>query len=254
MISSNNTIFIGKVLYELLSVGSTNQYALDVLSKSKPTEGTIFITHDQYAGRGQSTNTWESEPNKNLTFSLVLYPTFLAARQQFLLNQAISLGVLTTLQYFIPKQCTIKWPNDLYVENRKITGMLIQNALKGSTIQSSVIGIGLNVNQHIFTSDAPNPTSVLLETGTSFTLASVLEYLCQQLERYYLLLKAGRFQALQQAYEQALFRVNQPHPYKRTDGSLCQGTIVGVTDTGLLRLQTERGEEQFALKEIGYVL
>ncbi len=254
MISSNNTLFVGKVLFELASVGSTNQYALDVLSKSKPSEGTIFITHHQSAGRGQATNTWESEPNKNLTFSLVFYPTFLTARQQFFLNQAISLGVLKTLQYFIPKKCTIKWPNDLYVDDRKITGILIQNALKGVTIQSSVVGIGLNVNQALFTSDAPNPTSIFLETGKAFTLDVVLEYLCQQLEKYYLLLKAGRFQPLQQEYEQALFRFQQPYSYKRVDGSVFQGTIVGVTDSGLLRMKTEHGEEQFALKEIGYIL
>jgi len=251
---SNNTLFIGKVLHLLDAIGSTNQYASDVLSKSKPSEGTIFITHHQYAGRGQATNVWESEPNKNLTFSLLLYPTFLAARQQFFLNQAISLGVLKTIQYFIPKKCTIKWPNDLYVEDRKITGILIQNALKGASIQSSVIGIGLNVNQGQFKSDAPNPTSIFLETNKAFTLDTVLAYLCQQLEKYYLLLKAGRFQTLQQAYEQELFRLNQPHSYKRVDGSLFHGTIVGVTEAGLLRLHTDDGEEQFALKEIRYMI
>ena len=140
------------------------------------------------------------------------------------------------------------------IRDRKITGILIQNALKGASIQSSVVGIGLNVNQDLFKSDAPNPTSIFLETGKFFTLESVLDYLCQQLEQYYLLLKAGRFQVLQQAYDQELFRINQPHSYKRTDGTVFHGTILGVTATGLLRLKTAYGEEQFALKEVGYIL
>lgn len=254
MISTNNTLFVGKVLHELKAIGSTNQYALDILSKSNPSEGTVIVTHDQYAGRGQAGKHWESEPMKNLTCSLILYPTFLQARQQFLLNQAISLGVLKTIQYFIPKKCTIKWPNDLYVEDRKITGILIQNALKGATIQSSVIGIGLNVNQQIFKSDAPNPTSIFLETNKEFTLSSVIQQLCEHIEQQYLLLKAGRIDLLQQQYQQQLYRLHEVHPYKKADGTLCQGIIQGVTDIGLLRLKTERGEEHFALKEIGYVI
>jgi len=254
MISTNNTLFIGKVLYELEAVGSTNQYALDILSKSKPSEGTIYITHNQYAGRGQANKHWESEPSKNLTLSIVLYPTFLQARQQFLLNQAISLGVLKTIQYFIPKKCTIKWPNDLYVEDRKITGILIQNSLRGAIIQSSVVGIGLNVNQQVFTSNAPNPTSIFLEAKKEFTLTSVFEQLCLQIEQQYLLLKGGRFNMLQQQYQQNLYRLNEVHTYKMVDGKLFQGSIQGVTEIGLLRLKTGQREEQFALKEIGYII
>lgn len=254
MISTNNTLFIGKVLHELEAIGSTNQYALDLLTKSKPSEGTVVITQNQYAGRGQSSNHWESEASKNLTFSLILYPTFLIARQQFYLNQAVSLSVLKTLQFCIPKKCSIKWPNDLYVEDRKITGILIQNALRGSSLQSSVVGIGLNINQEIFTSNAPNPTSIKLETNKEFTLEAVLNYLCQQLEKYYLLLKSGRFQILQQQYQESLYRLNELHLYKRKDGSLCKGTILGVTETGLLRLKTEKKVEQFAFKEIKYLI
>ena len=252
--STNNTLFIGKVLQALEVVDSTNKYALDLLSKSKPSEGTVILAHNQYAGRGQIAKHWESEPGKNLTFSVLLYPTFLAAQQQFYLNQAVALGVLKTLQYFIPKKCTIKWPNDLYVEDRKITGILIQNGLKGKLIQYSVVGIGLNVNQQIFTSDAPNPTSIYLETAKEFTISSVLDYLCQQLEQYYLTLKANRLQALQEEYLQHLYRFQEWHTYGRMDGTPFKGKIVGLTDRGQLRLQTEDDVEEFALKEIRYVI
>lgn len=254
MIFTNNTLFIGKVLHKLETVDSTNQYALDLLSKSKPSEGTIILAHHQYAGRGQMTKYWESEPGKNLTFTLVLYPTFLIAKQQFFLNQAIALGILKTVQYFIPKKCTIKWPNDIYVEDRKITGILIQNTLKGTSLQSAIAGIGLNVNQQVFTSGAPNPTSILLETGKEFALAAVLDYLCQQIEYFYLKTKAKQFTTIQQAYHQHLYRYKEWHYYKRPDGSLFKGMILGLTDFGLLRLQTEDGEKAFDLKEIGYVI
>ena len=254
MTTHTNTLFIGKVLHQLDAIGSTNQYALDVLSKSKPSEGIIFLTHNQYAGRGQVNKHWESEPRKNLTFSLLLYPTFLPARQQFLLSQAISLGIAETLQTFIPKKISIKWPNDLYVEDRKITGILIQNSLKGSSLQSAVVGIGLNVNQAIFKSDAPNPTSIFLETNQTLDLNLVLDKLCQHIEQRYLQLKAGHHQQLQKDYRQFLFRLNAPHLYKRPDNAVFSGTIKGVTEIGQLQMETERGMEVFSLKEVAYVL
>jgi len=254
LITPNNTLFIGKVLHLLDAIGSTNQYALDMLSKNKPSEGTIFLTHNQYAGRGQVNKHWESEPGKNLTFSLLLYPIFLPARQQFLLSQAISLGIAETLQAFIPKKISIKWPNDLYVEERKITGILIQNSLKGSSLQSAVVGIGLNVNQAIFKSDAPNPTSIFLETNQLLSLDFVLDKLCQHLEQRYLQLKAGRYQQLQADYRQFLFRLNEPHLYKRPDNTVFSGTIKGVTEIGQLQMETAQGMEVFSLKEVGYIL
>lgn len=254
MNSLDNTLFIGKVLLSLERIASTNQYALDLLDGNKPVEGTTVVTYDQYAGRGQVNKHWESEPGKNLTCSIILYPNFLPARQQFVLSQVVALSIADTLQSFIPNGVKIKWPNDLYVYDKKITGVLVQNALQGSTIKSTVIGIGLNVNQIDFKSDAPNPTSIILETNQSTELDLVLTKLCQNLEKWYLKLKAGKMKEIHTAYLEQLFRRNETHSYRRQDGSVFPGRIQGTSPIGQLVVATEKGEELFSLKEIGYVL
>ena len=165
MIKSINTIFVGKVLHEFEALGSTNQHALQLLKESTPAEGTIILTHDQYAGKGQATNKWESAPHKNLTFTTILYPKFLPARKQFLLNQVVSLSVFDTLQKYITEGLTIKWPNDIYVFDKKITGILIQNSLQGHTLQSSIVGIGLNVNQIDFPPDIVQRATSMKKAG-----------------------------------------------------------------------------------------
>ena len=254
MIKSNNTLFVGKVFHEFNSLNSTNQYAIDLLSKTTPAEGTIILAHDQFAGRGQLTNKWESASGKNLTFTTILFPKFLPARKQFLLNQVVSLSVSDTLKAFIPKGVKIKWPNDIYVFDKKITGILIQNSLKGSTLQSAIIGVGLNVNQKKFISDAPNPTSMTLEVGKTLDLALVLQVFCQQLEKNYLQLKSGHFQTIQERYLKELFRINETYHFRLPDGTMLKGKIIGVTDIGKLMLKTINGTEVFAFKEIGYIL
>jgi len=254
LIKSINTLFVGKVLHEYESLNSTNNYATKLLKDSSPAEGTIIITHDQYAGKGQATNKWESAPHKNLTFTTILYPKFLPARKQFLLNQVISLSVFDTLQQYISKGLAIKWPNDIYVFDKKITGILIQNSLQGSTLQSAIIGIGLNVNQKQFISDAPNPTSIALETDKTLDLEMVLATFCQQLEHHYLQLKANQTQQIQERYLKHLFRFKESAFYRRLDGTIFKGQIKGVTAMGKLLIETVHGVEEFAFKEVKYIL
>ncbi len=254
LLKSTNTLFVGKVLFEFDSLNSTNQYAYELLAKERPAEGTVILTHNQYAGKGQATNKWESEPLKNLTFTIILYPKFLPARKQFLLNQVVSLSVFDTLKKYISDGLTIKWPNDIYVFDKKITGILIQNSLKGSSLQSTIIGIGLNVNQKQFISDAPNPTSLALEIGKIVDLKTLLAEFCQHLESNYLQLKGGQTTQLQQRYLNALYRLKQQQHYRRGDGSIFKGQIMGVTDIGKLIIKTQNGIEEFAFKEVSYLL
>lgn len=254
MNSIDNTLFIGKVLFSLERIASTNQYALDLLDGEKPAEGTIVLAFDQYAGRGQINKHWESEPGANLTCSIILYPNFLPAQQQFVLSQIVALAIADTLRSFIPNGVKIKWPNDLYIYDKKITGILIQNSLQGATIKSTVIGIGLNVNQINFKSDAPNPTSIALETNNSIDTNVVLEKVCHYLEQWYLKLKAGKIDEIHTAYLNQLFRRNETHQYRRPDGRIFTGRIQGTSVAGQLIVDTEEGEELFSLKEIGYVL
>ena len=253
MIKSINTLFIGKVLHEFDTLDSTNRYATKLLGEGKPAEGAIVLTYDQYAGKGQATNKWESAPKKNLTFTTILYPKFLPARKQFLLNQVVSLSVLDTLQQYVGAGVSIKWPNDIYVFDKKITGILIQNSLKGSTLQSTIIGTGINVNQKKFVSDAPNPTSIALEIGKEVDLGEVLTTFCQQLEQNYLQLKANQTEQLQQRYLNNLFRFKKTEFYQRMDGTIFKGQIIGVTEIGKLMIKTMDGTEEFAFKEVKYI-
>ncbi|MEM1123318.1 MAG: biotin--[acetyl-CoA-carboxylase] ligase [Bacteroidota bacterium] len=248
-----DTLFIGKTLHEFDALPSTNQFAYDLLSEERPAEGTVIMTHDQYAGKGQATNKWESEPHKNLTFTTILYPKFLGARKQFLLNQVVSLSVFDTLSKHVTEGLKIKWPNDLYVFDKKITGILMQNSLKGSVLQSSVIGVGINVNQKQFVSDAPNPTSLVLETGKLINVKTLLSEFCQQLEKNYLQLKAGQSATIQQRYLNTLYQYNQNAHYQRKDQSIFKGKIIGVTDTGKLKIKTSTGIEEFFFKEVKYL-
>lgn len=251
---SNNTLFIGKVLKVFDALPSTNLLADQLLGEDTVAEGTLLLTHDQYAGKGQATNKWESEARKNLTFSVILLPKFLSARKQFLLNQVVSLSVFDTLKGYIKEGVSIKWPNDIYVFDKKITGILIQNSLRGSTLQSSIVGIGLNVNQKQFISDAPNPTSMALEMGEDFDLEEVLSKFCQHLESNYLQLKAGQTEQIQQRYLDSLFRFGKIHSYRRVDGTIFKGAIKGITEIGKLIIKTEAGIEEFAFKEVKYIL
>ncbi len=155
------TLFIGQHIIELDSVDSTNSYLKNLLSNSKPLpDGTVIMADHQYAGRGQSNNEWQTEYGKNLTFSIYLKPNFLTLNHQFNLNKAISLGINDCLRTIIGEGCKIKWPNDIYYENQKLGGVLIENITSGSNIKASIIGISLNVNQITFSENLNNATSI----------------------------------------------------------------------------------------------
>lgn len=187
----------------------------------------------------------------NLTLSLILYPHFLAPRQQFLLNQAIALGLFDFLGLFLPKGLKIKWSNDLYVEKRKISGMLLQNSLSSHKILSSVVGLGININQKAFGASLPNPTSLALETGQHYPdLHPLLSQLCQCLEKRYLQLKSGDLASIHQDYLQNLYQFQQKAQYQRPDGSIFSGTITGLDPSGKLIVAHDGASEAFALKEI----
>ena len=149
---------------------------------------------------------------------------------------------------------TVKWPNDLYLGDRKAAGILIQNSLSGQFLQSAIVGIGLNVNQIEFDPALPNPTSLALAFGQRFDLDSVAERLFECLEKRYLQLKSGRRAAIKTEYEQSLFRLGKPAQFMRSaDGSEFTGIIRGVTDTGHLRVEIEGKEENFEVKQLQFL-
>jgi len=266
-----NTLFIGKVYRRFDELPSTNDWAAELLAKSKPPEGTVVRADSQSAGRGQFGSRWESADGQNLTLSVILYPDWLEAHAQFYLSMAVALALRDMVhgaRYTVHEEktdatpytvhrapCTVKWPNDLYLGNRKAAGILIQNALSGQYLQSSVVGIGLNVNQIEFDPALPNPTSLALFFGKKFDLDEVAGRLFECLERRYLQLKSGHRAAIKAEYEQSLFRIGLSSNFIRTnDNSEFKGIIQGVTDAGRLRVETELGEETFEVKEIKFVI
>lgn len=247
---------MGKVLLHYESLNSTNQKALDLLAtKNKPSEGTIISTSNQVAGRGQSGSSWLSEKDKNLTISLILYPDFLPVRKQFLLSQAICLAVAGTVLHYLPnKKVKIKWPNDIYVNDQKIAGLLIQNSISAARLQSSVIGIGLNVNQDTFSKVIPNPTSFFLENQQTIDLDELLDTLGKNLEFRYLQLRRQDFDALEQDYLDCLYRFQKDAYYQKTsNGELFRGKIVALEPGGKLVIAHTNGQTAFNLKEIRFV-
>lgn len=248
-----NTLFIGKVLHHYPQLASTNAHALSLLSSSKPAEGTVISAFYQYDGRGQIGSKWESEAGSNITVSVILYPAFLPARLQFHLNQAVSLAVYDLVSSHLSGKVTVKWPNDIYVADNKIAGILIQNTVAGEFINASIIGIGINVKQKIFLSNAPNPTSFQLETQKVFDLDEIKAELYFRLEKRYLALRFGQTTRLEKDYQNALYRHMEQAEFLLNDGTTFSGHITGVDSTGKLLIDTGNEVRSFDFKQIKFI-
>ena len=228
---------------------STNTLALQLCQNSGPAEGTLVITPNQTAGRGQRGNGWEAEPGKNFTFSLILKPATLALKDQFYLNIFTSLALR---DYLTAIGCTtfrVKWPNDIYVGSKKICGILVESQISGNKFSHVVVGIGLNVNQQKF--DTETATSLSVLTGIQFDLQAELERLLKFLEARYLQLREGKMALLMEDYLKVLYGLNTPLSFE-VDGVLAEGMIMGVDESGRLRVLIEGRERVFGVKEVGY--
>ena len=239
----------------LQRIPSTNDYLKEALSKSTPLpEGTVIMAVDQHDGRGQKGTVWQSEPGKNLTISLLLTPTFLDPKQQFALTAAISLAVARWLESLTHVSVKIKWPNDIYIGDRKIGGILIENILKGKSWKSAVIGIGININQTIFPAGIQyQATSVKQILHKDCQVSELLPDLCKHIEQEYIALKSGRFDTTLADYKQKLYRLNELHPYL-VEGINVSGVLRGVTETGRLQIDFNGHLVDFDIKEIAFVI
>jgi BirA family biotin operon repressor/biotin-[acetyl-CoA-carboxylase] ligase len=228
-------------LIELQTVDSTNVYAAQLLKTQKVPEGTIIFTHEQTSGKGHGENKWESEPRKNVTFSLVLFPEFLSPGQQFLMNKAISLGVLDFLARIkVEQKLSIKWPNDIYAGNRKIGGILIQNTVCGTVYESCIAGIGVNINQETFNPGLPNPVSLKQLTGKDYPVKDVMDLIVAYIDNRYQQLQEGLSELLDRDYREHLLGINEWRNYT-FDKNLIKGKIEGVDESGMLIMETENG-------------
>ena len=246
-------LFVGQNIITLKCIDSTNNYLKELLSKSKPVpEGTVILAEEQSAGRGQMGNVWHSEAGKNLTFSIVLNPTFLPIDQQFKLNRAVSLALNDVLARYFGDSAKIKWPNDSYIGTHKIGGMLIENSIQNNSLKHAVIGIGLNVNQSQFSSVLKNVTSFVKILNQEHQLTSLLTEICKAIEVRYLQLKAGKYQQMEVDYLNKLYKLNEWSLY-RIDGQITSGKIKGVSADGHLEVEVDHQVKQYGLKEIEFI-
>lgn len=237
------------MIHRFESLGSTNTKMAEMAPALS--HGDVVITDCQQAGRGQRGNSWEAQPGKNLTFSLFLTPRRIKATESFLISMAVAVGIAESLKSLSGLDILIKWPNDIYVGDKKLAGILIENALCGPEVRQSIVGIGINVNQCLFRSDAPNPVSLAILCGKEFNLDTVLGALISGIMRE---IENVAPDALSERYHGLLWRGSGIWPWRRAaDGALINAKIKNVALSGHLSLDTQP-PLSFAFKEISPVM
>ena len=220
---------------------STNRW----LEQHNTGDALCVVADYQTAGRGCGANRWESERGQNLLFSVMVHPKQLPANKQFQLSMAISLAIIDAVGQLVG-DLSIKWPNDIYWREGKLAGILIENRLQGQTVKDSIIGVGLNVNQHKFTSDAPNPVSIWQITGQETDRDPLLKDILARLDRYLA-------DDVKDRYMKTLYRRKGYFPYADRDGAFI-AEIAGVDDDGHLQLRDDNGQlRRYAFKEVTFI-
>ena len=213
--------------------------------------GAVVLTHRQTAGRGQRGNSWEAEPGKNLTFSRLLRPEGVEAARQFEVSEAVALGVARVLARELPDdEVSVKWPNDIYVGDRKICGILIENVVSGRSLSRSIAGIGVNVNQLEFRSDAPNPVSLARLTGREYDLERLLFDIRDEI---LMLLSSG---GCHDEFLGRLYRRTGLWPFRDcVRGVDMMASIVDVAPSGIITLRDSDGvDREYAFKEVAFLI
>ena len=239
-------------ILELDEVSSTNSYASDLLSEKKIECNTVVTAKFQSGGKGQGVNKWESEKDNNLLCSIVICPHFVKAGKQFMISKIVSLSLRETLDD-LGISAIIKWPNDILTGQKKIAGILIENILQSDKINSSIVGIGLNVNQTKFEDMPVKATSILLETNTTHDVQDILELLLDKFTMWYYRLEAGDKNEIDTEYLKYLYGLNVFLPFRK--GNLqFEAMIIGVDETGELFLRRKDGKIlKVVLREIEYL-
>lgn len=243
-------------IVELEQVDSTSSY-LSGLVQNGAREGTVVWSKEQSAGRGQRGNQWVAEPGKNLTFSILLRPSFLPAAGQFMLSKVISLALLNVVRGLIAgeesRSVKIKWPNDIYIGRSKVAGILIENSIQIASIQHSIIGIGLNLNQQTFPAEAGNAASIIHFTEQPLDIRAVLIKLLVEIEKQYSRLQFGNSELIDKEYLDNLFGLNLRLTFIATGLNL-EGEITGITESGNICIRSADGAQMnFGFKEVEFV-
>jgi len=247
-----DSLFTGAKHYHFSEIDSTNKYALNIIAKNAPAEGTVISADFQTQGRGQYGRHWMSESTKNLLSSIILYPEFLPVSEQFSLSKAISLAVQNTLNSFLSvKEVKIKWPNDIYCGGKKIGGILIQNVISGGRFSASVIGLGLNVNQLKFPEDI-KATSLAIELGVEFDKRELLEILMIDIKTEYMLLQRN-LQIQDKRYNDHLYAKNEIRFFEDQEGNLFSAKVLLVNREGNLIVDQDGEYKAYSFGELKWV-
>ena len=238
----NNNLFVKET-------HSTNVLLWEMIRKQSIPDGFVVWTDFQTEGKGQIGNSWEAEKGKNLLFSMVLYPKQIPVDEQFLISQIVSVAIKKALDKYAGN-VTIKWPNDIYWNDKKLGGILIENSLQGGKIKSTVIGIGLNINQAKFVSDAPNPVSLLQISGKSSNRKSILNQIIRNVMELYTDMNVEK---IREEYSASLYRKSGFHIFS-TENETFKAQLISTHPDGQLELETESGERRgYYFKEVQFV-
>ena len=237
-------------LIKVDAINSTNSFTRELLKENPGLPLSCVVAKKQLQGRGQRGTTWEAEEGKNLTFSVFLPRPGIGPAHQFLLSATVAVSLVSALEKFNLPRLRIKWPNDILSANHKIAGILIENILAEGKVMGSIIGVGLNVNQEEF-KGLPQAGSMKTVSRTEFDRDEVLQVVLQHLEIAFQDLAEENSAEILSSYKKHLFRRLVPSTFKKPDGKLFTGMILGVTSTGKLLVQTEEEvTTEFDLKEI----
>ena len=244
MTMAQSPVFLGKNRIRLSEVSSTNDFLQDLLSKTSPIEGTVISADSQLQGRGQLGAKWFS-----------LEPVFLAASELFYLSKMSSIAIVIALQRLYPKEkFLIKWPNDIYHENKKIAGILIENALQNDHVKHAILGIGLNVNTENISTHIPAATSLYDIFHSVQDREYVLDQILTCIEELYSSLKTKDFTTLDNLYFKHLLYFNQICWFELQDGQRKQGKVVDIEKSGLLVVEWPCLErESFDVKQLKWI-
>lgn len=228
---------------------STNQMLKSLMREFDLPEGFVVRTDFQTSGKGQGDNVWESEKGQNLLFSLLLRPHHVAIEEQFILSQIISLATRNILLKY-SDNFHVKWPNDIYHGDKKIGGILIENSITGSYISSTIIGVGINVNQKVFTSDAPNPVSLRQITGKRYSRLKLLKAIVAECMKIY---REMNPELIRKNYFECLYRNKGYHLFS-AEGVIFEARISGINSDGKLLLEKKSGDvAEFYFKEVEFI-
>jgi BirA family biotin operon repressor/biotin-[acetyl-CoA-carboxylase] ligase len=243
-----DTLFVGKEHAFLDETASTNHWLSEKVKSENLTEGFMACAGFQTKGKGRLQRIWNSEKGKNVLCSYIFRPSFLSVKEQPLFNIAIALAVRNALSQILTSRVWVKWPNDILVEDRKIAGILIENNIRGNTLESSITGIGINVNQRDFDTEH-TATSIYNQTGRNTPLSHVLNLLSEHLEKQYLRLKAGRFEELIFEYNRHLYAKGQNVVFSYGN-EIRKGVLQSVLANGTLEIVTSGEPIRYHFNEI----